>query len=95
MFQSEPRYAAFKGNLDRIPPDASVGAENNLTPHLSHRRFIYNLEFEGPYNAEYLALDDASLGRSAQALRQQIAAFESQGYRTIASGDGLALMQRP
>jgi uncharacterized membrane protein len=95
MFEAEPRYAAFVGNLDRIPPDASVAAENNLTPHLSHRRYIYNLEFEGPSNAEYLALDDASLGGSAQALQRQIAAFESQGYRTIATGDGLALMERP
>jgi uncharacterized membrane protein len=94
MFEAEPRYAAFVGNLDRIPPDASVAAENNLTPHLSHRRFIYNLEYEGTVNAEYLALDDASLGRSAAALQQQIAAFESQGYHTIATGDGLALMQR-
>jgi uncharacterized membrane protein len=94
MFQVEPRYAAFTGNLDRIAPDASVASENNLTPHLSHRRFIYNLEFEGANNAQYLALDDAALNRSAAALQQQIAAFEAQGYRTIATGDGLALMQR-
>src|SRR5712691_730859 len=94
MFQQEPRYAAFVHNLDRIPPDASVAAENNLTPRLSQRRYIYNLEFEGPENAQYLALDDAALGRSAAALQQQIAAFEAQGYRTIATGDGLALMQR-
>ena len=95
MFESEPRYAAFVGNLDRIPPDASVAAENNLTPHLSHRRLIYNLEYEGTQNAEYLALDDAALGHNGAALQQQIVAFESQGYRTIATGDGLALMQRP
>jgi len=94
MFEPEPRYAAFVGNLERIPPDASVGAENNLTPHLSHRRFIYNLEFEGPNNAEYLALDDAALGRSAAALQAQIATLESLGYRTIATGDGLALLER-
>lgn len=81
-------------NLDRIPPDASVAAENNLTPHLSHRRFIFNLEFEGPENAQYLALDDAALGRSAAALQAHIAAFEAVGYRTIATGDGLALLQR-
>ena len=95
MFEAEPRYAAFVGNLDRIPADASVGAENNLTPHLSHRRLIYNLEYEGPNNAEYLALDDASLGRSVAALQQQIATFEALGYRTIATGDGLVLMHRP
>jgi uncharacterized membrane protein len=94
MFQQEPRYAAFARNLDRIPADASVAAENNLTPHLSQRRFIYNLEFEGPENAQYLALDDAALDRNPAALEQQIAGFEAQGYRTIATGDGLALMQR-
>ena len=59
QFQPEARYAAFAANLNRIPPDASVAAENNLTPHLSHRRFIYNLEYEGPQKADYLALDDA------------------------------------
>ena len=94
MFQTEPRYAAFAPNLDRIPPDARVASENNLTPHLSHRRYIYNLEYEGAQNAEYLALDYAALGRSPTALEHQIAAFESRGYRTIATGDGLALMQR-
>jgi len=95
MFQPEPRYTAFVGNLDRIPPDASVAAENNLTPHLSQRRFIYNLEYEGQQNAEYVALDDAALHRSAAALQAQIATLESLGYRTIATGDGLALMRRP
>jgi uncharacterized membrane protein len=94
LFQSEPRYAAFVRNLDRIPPDASVAAENNLTPHLSQRRYIYNLEFEGSENAQYLALDDAALDRNPAALQQQIAGFEAQGYRTIATGNGLALMQR-
>ena len=95
MFQTEARYLAFAPSLAQIPATASVAAENNLTPHLSHRRHIYDLEFENPSNAEYLALDDAALGRSAAALRQQIASFEGQGYRTIATGDGLALMQRP
>ena len=95
MFEPEPRYAAFVHNLDQIPHDASVGAENNLTPHLSHRRFIYNLEFEGPNNAEYLALDFAALDRNPAALQQQIAGFQARGYQTIATGDGLTLMQRP
>jgi uncharacterized membrane protein len=94
LFEPEARYAAFVQNLDRIPSDASVASENNLTPHLSHRRYIYNLEFEGAQHAQYLALDDASLARNAAALQEQIAAFEAQGYRTIATGDGLALMQR-
>ena len=92
VFETEARYTTFASNLDRIPSDASVAAENNLTPHLSQRRFIYNLEYEGPENAEYLALDYAALGRNAAALQRQIATMESLGYRTIATGDGLALM---
>ena len=95
MFEPEARYTAFVRNLDRIPPEASVAAENHLTPHLSQRRVIYDIEFEGANDAQYLALDDATLGHSALALQQQIAAFESQGYQTIATGDGLALMRRP
>lgn len=95
IFQSEARYVAFAPNLSRIPITASVAAENNLTPHLSHRRFIYDIEFEGPQHAEYLALDDASLGGDAAALRRQVDSFLAQGYREVASDDGLALLQRP
>jgi uncharacterized membrane protein len=94
MFMTEPRYTAFAGELARIPSSASVAAENNLTPHLSQRRLIYNLEYEGPQDAEYLALDNAALGRNAAAFQDQIAKFEAMGYRTIATGDGLALLQR-
>jgi uncharacterized membrane protein len=95
LFQTEPRYVAFEKNLALIPPGARVAAENNLTPHLSHRRYIYDIEYEGVQDAEYVALDNAALGRSATALQQQIATFESEGYRTIATGDGLALLVRP
>ena len=94
MFRTEARYAAFAPNLATIPATASVAAENNLTPHLSHRRFIYDIEFEGPQHAEYLALDDAALDHNPQALATQIAMFETQGYQTVATGDGLALMER-
>ena len=94
IFQTEPRYVAFAPSLALIQPTASVAAENNLTPHLSHRRLIYDIEFEGVQHADYLALDDASIGRNAQAFQQQVDQFVSQGYRVIATGDGLALLQR-
>jgi uncharacterized membrane protein len=93
-FASEPRYVAFAASLERIPPGASVAAENHLTPHLSHRRFIYDIEFEGIQHAEYLALDDAALGRNAQAFAQQVEQMVSSGYRVIATGDGLAILHR-
>ena len=47
MFRPEPRYGAFTAALNAIPPDASVVAENDLTPHLSRRRFVYDIEYEG------------------------------------------------
>ena len=93
-FQTEPRYVAFAPNLARIPPTASVAAQNHLTPHLSHRRLIYDMEFEGPQHADYLALDDATFGRNASAFRGQIETFISRGYRVIATGDGLAILER-
>ncbi len=94
VFLPEPRYAAFVSALNRIPSDASVAAENDLTPHLSHRRLVYDMEFEGAQHADYLALDDATFGHNAAELQQQVDAFSSHGYREIASGDGLALLQR-
>jgi uncharacterized membrane protein len=94
MFQTEPRYTAFAHNLALIPATASVAAENNLTPHLSQRRYIYNIEFEGIQNADYLALDDASLNRSRAAFDDQVRTLTAQGYQEIASGDGLAILQR-
>ena len=93
-FQTEPRYVAFAANLARIPPTASVAAQNHLTPHLSHRRYIFDMEFEGPQHADYLALDDATFGRNTAAFRGQIETFVSRGYRVIATGDGLAILAR-
>ncbi len=94
MFETEARYTAFAPNLALIPASASVAAENNLTPHLSQRRYIYNIEFEGIQKADYLALDEASLSRNRAAFDDQVRTLEAQGYREIASGDGLAILQR-
>jgi uncharacterized membrane protein len=94
MFRDEPRYAAFVPNLLSIPPDASVSSQNNLTPHLSHRRYVYNWEFEGLQDAEYVALDYASVGRSQALFLQQVQALESKGYSQVAAGVGLALLKR-
>jgi uncharacterized membrane protein len=94
IFETEARYTAFAPNLALIPASASVASQNNLTPHLSHRRYIYNVEFEGIQNADYVALDDASSGRSRALFDAQVKGLEAMGYREIASGDGLAILQR-
>lgn len=94
VFQTEPRYAAFEKNLALVPAGARVAAENNLTPHLSHRRYIHDIEYEGVQDAQYLALDYASLGRSQAEFQPQIEHLQAQGYLEIATGDGLALLHR-
>ncbi len=95
MFRAEARYLAFAPVLDRVPSNASVASENNLTPHLTHRRFIYNLEFEGAQGASYVALDFAGVGRSRDLFARQRDELLTQGYRLVATGDGLALLQKP
>jgi uncharacterized membrane protein len=94
LFREEPRYTAFIPSLSLIPADASVASENNLTPHLTHRRHIYVIEFEGIQDAEYLALDYAATNRSLADFERQLREFEARGYQQIAGGLGLALMKR-
>lgn len=94
MFATEPRYTAFAPELARIPAGASVSSENDLTPHLSHRRFIYNMEYEGPQGADYIALDFAGTNRDLDRFQQQVQSVVAQGYEQIAGGYGLALLKR-
>jgi uncharacterized membrane protein len=91
-FSTEPRYVAFAPQLALIPPGASVAAENNLTPHLSHRTLIFDLEYEGTAGADYVVLDYAATGRDARRFAQQVGGVVAQGYRLLASGPGLALL---
>nr|MDQ6921505.1 DUF2079 domain-containing protein [Candidatus Dormibacteraeota bacterium] len=93
-FTTEARYVAFEHQLDRVPADASLASESDLTPHLSHRRFLFDLQFEGTNRADYVALDYASEGRDRNRFQRRLAAVEAQGYRPIAYGDGLALLIR-
>jgi uncharacterized membrane protein len=94
QFVTESRYVDFAPALSRIPPDASVAAENDLTPHLSHRRYIYALEFENASGADYVALDFAATNRDLTAFNRQVDSFTSQGYQLVATHTGLALLKR-
>jgi uncharacterized membrane protein len=93
-FLPEARYSAFAPALGAIPADASVAAENDLTPHLDQRERIYGLEYEPLSGAEYVALDDAALGHDPSRLESQVEAIRAQGYQVVASGPGLALLRR-
>ena len=95
LFTTEARYAAFAGALATIPPDASVAAENTLTPHLSGRRFIYDIEYEGLQPARFIALDVAGAAHDQAAFDRQLQAVKASGYVLVASGDGLALLAKP
>ena len=94
LFRQEPRYTAFARSLDAIPADASVAAENDLTPHLSNRRFIYDIEYEGLQPARFVALDIAATGHNRVAFQEQVSKVMAAGYIVVASGDGLALLER-
>jgi uncharacterized membrane protein len=95
LFRQEARYAAFIRALEAIPADASVAAENDLTPHLSGRRFIYDIEYEGLQPARFVALDIAATGHDPVAFEEQTRKVKDAGYIEIASGEGLALFKKP
>ncbi len=94
QFQPEARYVQFETALAAIPPDASVASENNVTPHVTQRRFVYDREFEGDAGARYLVLDYAATGRDLARHQAEITAAEQNGYRVIATAYGLALLER-
>ena len=95
QFQTDPRYAAFVHQIDAIPPDASVSAENGFPSQLSERRCIYDYHFEGVQNAQWVVLDYAGVGHNMTAFLTQVAAVESEGYIEVARGNGLALLRKP
>ncbi|MBI2598701.1 DUF2079 domain-containing protein [Candidatus Curtissbacteria bacterium] len=55
FYREEPWSWDTRFILSMVPPDATVASQNNLLPHLSHRREIYLLPI--PRNAQYIVLD--------------------------------------
>lgn len=55
FYAEEPWMANTQKILSMVPRDASVAAQNNLLPHLSHRKSIYLLP--DTHNAQYLVFD--------------------------------------
>ena len=94
IFETEQRYAAFVPQLGQIPADARVSAEDDLTSHLSERRFIYSYDFEGIQDADWVVLDYALLNHNESAFESQVAAAEARGYVVVATGEGLALLRK-
>jgi uncharacterized membrane protein len=93
-FTVEPRVAAFSAAIDQIGSDASVAAQDGFASHLSERRRIYSLSYEGVSGAEYVVLDYAADHRSLAAHLARVAEVKSMGYDEVASGPGLAILKR-
>jgi uncharacterized membrane protein len=95
QFQTAPSYAGFVTEVDAIPSDASVSAENGFPSHLSERRYIYDFGREGTQNAQWVVLDYAGANHNMERFLAQVAEVESEGYTEVASADGLALFRKP
>jgi hypothetical protein len=94
QYVMEPRYQLFARELVRIAPDARVSAENGFPSHLSERRFIYDYQYEGVQDAEWVVLDYQGVNYDMQVFGAQVAAVQAAGYDRVASGYGLMLLRK-
>ena len=94
LYLTQSRYAAFVPQLARIGPDDRVSAENGFPSHLSERRYIYDYQFEGVQDAEWVVLDYEGTNYDLAAFQAQVASVASAGYDEVASGYGLALLHK-
>ncbi|GAC1511481.1 MAG: DUF2079 domain-containing protein [Candidatus Dormibacteraceae bacterium] len=94
QFTPQSRYALFVRELVRIAPDARVSAENGFPSHLAERRYIYDYQFEGVQDAEWVVLDYEGVNYSTSAFDKQVADVQAAGYGKVATGYGLALLHK-
>ena len=79
--------------IDEIPPTASVSAQLNLNPHVSHREKLYI--FPNVNDAEYIFLDVDSLGNKDDVntwVKERL--LENGPFGVVAARDGYLLLQR-
>lgn len=60
LFKSNPRWDAYRQMVKLTPPNVSVSAHTNLTPHLSGRPHIYMLGKE-PFPTDYILINAADM----------------------------------
>lgn len=94
LFQTPARYASFVPALAQISPDARVSAENGFPSHFAERRFIYDYNFQGVQDAQWVVLDYEGTNYNVEGFNEQVAQVESKGYTEVASGYGLALLRK-
>jgi uncharacterized membrane protein len=82
--------------LRLIPADASVVAQTNVAPHLSHRPSLYRLDPLAP-DADYvIAVDGRSTWPLAnfQEIRNLLQERQARGYRVVFDREGWIVLQR-
>jgi uncharacterized membrane protein len=88
---------AGRDALGLIPADASVVAQTNVAPHLSHRASLYRLDPRAP-DADYvIAVDGRSPWPLAnfQDIRTLLQERQQRGYQVVFERDGWIVLQRP
>jgi uncharacterized membrane protein len=84
--------------LSLIPPDASVSAQSDLVPHVSHRRFVYMYPYHGT-DADYVFLDVTGnlypyVDRAQLYDSGVEKLLDSGSYHIVAATDGYILLAR-
>lgn len=101
------RNAVLRKAEGMIPPDAAVAANSFLVPHLSHRRYIYNLptpfrvEYWGDPRADGKRLPEADLIEYVLTFsdvspkdRILLDSLRQEGFKTLLDREGVLLMYR-
>ncbi len=83
--------------INMIPPNASVSAQSNLIPHISHRSHIYQFPY-GDKVADYVFLDVTSditpFGNSYDYINEAKSVLINGGYGIVVARDGYLLVKR-
>lgn len=86
VLKGSPAQRAYGDAVRLVGPDASVGADFFLVPHVSERRLIYYFEFGMPETDYILVRDPGPYAREARG--------RSARYATIFHRDGLRVLER-
>lgn len=84
--------------LPLIPPEASVSAQSDLVPHVSHRRYIYMYPYRAA-QSDYVFLDVTGnlypyVTRPQQYFASVSALLESGQFHVVAARDGYLLLKK-
>ncbi len=90
-------YAFAQPIMDMIPPTASVSAQSNLIPHISHRSHIYQFPY-GDTVADYIFLDTTSditpFYGSNDYINEAKSVLLNGKYGIVVARDGYLLLKR-